>query len=63
MFTSRTVQRLAAILFLLAGLLLLKKPVFGQTTTLVNTKCPNQITTPAPPAPLSSFVLVKTNPR
>ena len=62
MFTSRTVQRLAAILFLLAGLLLLKKPVFGQTTSLVNTQRANQITTP-PPAPASSFVLVKTNPR
>jgi hypothetical protein len=62
MFTSRTVQRLAAVLFLLAGLLLLKKPVFGQTTSLVNPQRANQITTP-PPAPASSLVLVKTNPR
>ena len=37
MSTSRKAQRLAAILFLLAGLLLLKKPVFGETISLAPT--------------------------
>jgi hypothetical protein len=32
MSTSRTVIRIATLLFLLAGVLLLRKPVFGQTT-------------------------------
>lgn len=32
MSTSHTVIRIATLLFLLAGLLLLRKPVFGQTT-------------------------------
>jgi hypothetical protein len=63
MFTSRTAQRLAAILFLLAGLLLLKKPVFGQTASLVNTQHANQTTRLPRTAPPSSFALVITNPR
>ena len=33
MSTSRTALRLITILFLLAGILLLRKPVFGQTPT------------------------------
>ena len=31
MSTTRTVTRIITVLFLLAGLLLLRKPVFGQT--------------------------------
>jgi hypothetical protein len=63
MSTSRTAQRLATILFLLAGLLLLKKPVFGETTPPVNTQ--HTLRTIASPRPTSpkSFSLAKTNPR
>jgi hypothetical protein len=38
MSTSRTTLRLITILFLLAGILLLRKPVFGQTTTAAPTR-------------------------
>jgi pimeloyl-ACP methyl ester carboxylesterase len=47
MSTSRTVLRLATLLFLLAGLLLLKKPVFGQDSSLT-AKPVNQTITAAP---------------
>ena len=63
MSTSRTAQRLAAVLFLLAGLLLLKKPVFGETVTLIHTRAAVQTTTPSQPTSLPSFTHVKTNPR
>jgi hypothetical protein len=64
MSTSRTAQRLAAVLFLLAGLLLLKKPVFGENTPLVNPHpAVETITSSRRPAPPSSFTLAKTNPR
>jgi hypothetical protein len=63
MSTSRTAQRLAAVLFLLAGLLLLKKPVFGENTPLVNTHPAVETITSSRPAPPSSFTLAKTNPR
>jgi hypothetical protein len=38
MSTSRTTLRLITILFLLAGILLLRKPVFGQTITAASTQ-------------------------
>jgi hypothetical protein len=38
MSTSRTALRLITILFLLAGILLLRKPVFGQTVTSAPTR-------------------------
>jgi hypothetical protein len=38
MYTNRIALRIAALLFLLAGLLLLKKPVFGQTAAPRATK-------------------------
>jgi hypothetical protein len=38
MSTSRTTLRLITILFLLAGILLLRKPVFGQTITAASTE-------------------------
>jgi hypothetical protein len=37
MSTSRTALRLITILFLLAGILLLRKPVFGQAITAAST--------------------------
>jgi hypothetical protein len=63
MSTSRTAQRIATILFLLAGLLLLKKPAFGETASLIHTLAAVQTTTPSQPASLPSFTLAKTNPR
>jgi hypothetical protein len=49
MSTHRVALRLATLLFLLAALLLLKKPVFGQTAATLATKPVNQtsvVTTP-----------------
>jgi hypothetical protein len=63
MSTSRTAQRIAAILFLLAGLLLLKKPVFGQAAFLVNSQPAIQTQSLSRPASPSPFTLAKTNPR
>jgi pimeloyl-ACP methyl ester carboxylesterase len=48
MSTSNTAFRFATILFLLAGLLLLKKPVFGQTAAPLATKPAGQTITAAP---------------
>ena len=48
MSTSRAALRFAALLFLLAGLLLLKKPVFGQTAAPLATKPAGQTITAAP---------------
>jgi hypothetical protein len=45
MSTSRTITRLIALLFLLAGILLLRKPVFGQTITAAPTRF--SVVTPA----------------
>jgi hypothetical protein len=38
MSTSRTTLRLITLLFLLAGLLLLRKPAFGQAVTTASTR-------------------------
>jgi hypothetical protein len=61
MSTSPTVQRLAAVLFLLAALLLLKKPVFGETESLLHTPAAVQTTTSFQTDSLSSFTSAKTN--
>ena len=39
MSTSRIAVRLLTLLFLLAGILLLQKPVFGETITAATTRC------------------------
>ncbi|MGD0446305.1 MAG: alpha/beta hydrolase [Edaphobacter sp.] len=48
MSTNRIALRFATLLFLLAGLLLLKKPVFGQTAASLATKPAGQTITAAP---------------
>ena len=48
MSTNRIVLRVATLLFLLAGLLLLRKPVFGQATEPLPAKPANQTITAAP---------------
>jgi hypothetical protein len=63
MSTSRTAQRFATIFFLLAGLLLLKKPFFGETASLIHPQAAVQTSTPFQPVSLPSFALAKTNPR
>jgi hypothetical protein len=49
MSTHRVALRLATLLFLLAALLLLKKPVFGQTAATLATKPVNQTSVIATP--------------
>jgi hypothetical protein len=46
MSTSRTTLRLITILFLLAGILLLRKPVFGQPITTAPTRVSVVIASP-----------------
>lgn len=48
MSASRTALRLAALLFLLAGILLLRKPVFGQVGAALQAKPASQTITSAP---------------
>jgi hypothetical protein len=56
MSTNRIALRFVTLLFLLAGLLLLKKPVFGQTAAVLATKPVNQTSAVATPLRFSLVI-------
>ena len=63
MSTSNAVIRFATLLFLLAGLLLLRKPLFGQTAEPLPPKATNQSINTAPNRlPVGTAVQVSLKP-